>query len=478
MAPGAVPRRRTPLLEGPLLLAFAWWCLTLGLFLYKSYNVSMFGRYSIVWFTFACLNLAGVFAATVTALRSYRRRKPKPPGGLPLQSLAAASWGVSLLTEYPSDPGRVISMLSGQVLGATQPAGVVLEYVALVFVVLALGRFLAGFTARAGARRAAAGAVMILVVGLLLAEGGVRAINTWHPRTQEAPTKPSWMWLSRYVRHNALGYRDRDVALRPDPAEYRILLLGDSITFGWGIRDPRDRFGERLETALDGAAARRRVRVINAAIGGYDSEDELKVARDLVPRLRPDLVLLIYVFNEIQHLAQAPVHPAFRPSSLAARFSPHRVLMLNSHFFDQALLLWRAWTWTGSQYDDFFLDAYRNEGLVRRHLDAVKRIEAVSTAYGATFRIAPFDLFPDERYRERYARFVSALGARALPVWSMQDVFDGHPYRALLVNHRDRHPNELAHRLFASQLTPRVAGIVSAAQAGRRTSNQLRAEWR
>lgn len=478
MAPGTVPRRRTPVLEGALLLVFTWWCLTLGLFLYKSYNVSMFGRYSIVWFTFACLNLAGVVAATVMALRSYRRRKPEAPGGLPLLSLAAATWGVSLLTQYPVDRGQIAFLLWGQVLGATRPAGVVLESVALVFVVLALGRLLAGITARGGAGRAAARAGMILVVGLLLAEGGVRAINIWHPRTQEAPTKPSWMWHARYVRNNDLGYRDRDVALRPGPAEYRILLLGDSITFGWGIRDTRDRFGERLETALDGGRGRRRVRVINAAIGGYDSEHELKVARDLVPRLRPNLVLLIYVFNDLEHLAQAPVHPALRPPSVATRFSPHRLLMLNSHFFDQALLLWRAWTWTSPSRGDFYLSAYRDEDLIRRHLDVVERIEAASTAYGATFRIAPFDLFPDERYRERYARFVTALEARALPVWSMQDVFDGHPYRALVVNHRDRHPNELAHRLFASQLTPRVAGIASAAQAGRRTSNQLRTEWR
>src|SRR2546426_7316948 len=69
------------------------------------------------------------------------------------------------------------------------------------------------------------------------------------------------------VRINSLGFRDREVVL-PKPAEvFRILAVGDSVTFGFGV-DLAETYVKQLEGRLTPlAGGGRRVEVVNAGLG-------------------------------------------------------------------------------------------------------------------------------------------------------------------------------------------------------------------
>ncbi|MFH0944618.1 MAG: GDSL-type esterase/lipase family protein, partial [Planctomycetota bacterium] len=100
--------------------------------------------------------------------------------------------------------------------------------------------------------------------------------------------------------HNSLGLRGPE--LDPDPASrlFRILLLGDSNTYGWGV--PFDQtFGQVAERLLnDRLATRRRIEVIDAGFVGYNSGDAEALYRSLEERVRPDLVLLVWFVNDLE----------------------------------------------------------------------------------------------------------------------------------------------------------------------------------
>ncbi|HEB53493.1 MAG TPA: hypothetical protein ENI87_09590, partial [bacterium] len=49
------------------------------------------------------------------------------------------------------------------------------------------------------------------------------------------------------LRTNSLGLRGPDVAVPKPPGTFRIVMLGDSVTFGWGV-DDEVTFARRLET--------------------------------------------------------------------------------------------------------------------------------------------------------------------------------------------------------------------------------------
>ncbi len=107
------------------------------------------------------------------------------------------------------------------------------------------------------------------------------------------------------VKINNLGLRDREITVKADD-ELRILVLGDSVTFGWGVR-ARDSFPEQLEQAI----ARNHpgpVNVINSGVGGYNTEQQASFARLMTDDLQPDLLVLLYVTNDIE-INEPPFDP-------------------------------------------------------------------------------------------------------------------------------------------------------------------------
>jgi hypothetical protein len=106
-----------------------------------------------------------------------------------------------------------------------------------------------------------------------------------------APNQEGFVWMggntfpSPPIHINQLGLRGDDVV--PGDARRRILLLGDSHTFGVGVRDDQT-FGAVLERALGSDT----VHVINAGVPGFGIFQMAALFRRLAPLLRPDVVIV------------------------------------------------------------------------------------------------------------------------------------------------------------------------------------------
>ena len=96
------------------------------------------------------------------------------------------------------------------------------------------------------------------------------------------------------VRTNSLGLRDQEYDLTDDTAT-RILLLGDSFTFGFGL-DTERIFGTLLETLLNQGPGR--FFVINAGVSNWGTLQEFLYARDHFELFRPDVVVLTFCGND------------------------------------------------------------------------------------------------------------------------------------------------------------------------------------
>ena len=101
-----------------------------------------------------------------------------------------------------------------------------------------------------------------------------------------------------HVRVNAQGLRGPDVPYAPAPDTFRILVLGDSFTFGAQV-DEDETFVVRLGHHLRKAAARsgweqREIETINAGVDGWSTVDEVAWLRAEGVRYEPDLVILMF----------------------------------------------------------------------------------------------------------------------------------------------------------------------------------------
>ncbi len=145
-----------------------------------------------------------------------------------------------------------------------------------------------------------------LVAGLLIMEWGVRALapqalvrgyNIPDPElgTYMAPsvhyTDPYSFEGPYEVRTNAMGFRmDEEVSTSPD--RLRVMVYGDSFTFGWGL-DIQDTYFRALKTIAE--TANPRLQLLNAAVGGYGTGHVKKLMARHIPAIEP--AAIVYFFN-------------------------------------------------------------------------------------------------------------------------------------------------------------------------------------
>jgi lysophospholipase L1-like esterase len=99
---------------------------------------------------------------------------------------------------------------------------------------------------------------------------------------------------------NSLGYRDREHSLAKPAGTYRIVVIGDSVAAGLHVERNEDIFAPLLEQQLNRAGLH--AEVINLAVSGYNTQQEVETLRDKGLAYHPDLVLLAYTMSSREHL--------------------------------------------------------------------------------------------------------------------------------------------------------------------------------
>jgi hypothetical protein len=104
--------------------------------------------------------------------------------------------------------------------------------------------------------------------------------------------------FSVHVHTDGSGFRATPAAPATGPA-LRILVVGDSFAFGWGVED-KETFAAVLARELGRV---RPVEVINAGVPGYGPDQYWLFLRERGFALAPDLVLLAECGNDVDDLA-------------------------------------------------------------------------------------------------------------------------------------------------------------------------------
>lgn len=99
------------------------------------------------------------------------------------------------------------------------------------------------------------------------------------------------------VRINSHGYRDLERTLEKPPGTWRIAVLGDSVTFGWGVR-LEDVFTQRIEKRFNQRPDRYTYEVLNFGVPAYNTAQEVADFEAHGLAYDPDVVLLIFVDND------------------------------------------------------------------------------------------------------------------------------------------------------------------------------------
>jgi len=246
------------------------------------------------------------------------------------------------------------------------------------------------------------------------------------------------------VRTNADGLRDRDYSFERKPGTTRILMLGDSLTFGWGV-PAEATYSKRLERSLNAAGLA--VEVINTGVGNYNTAMEVAYFLERGIRYKPDIVVLNYFINDAE-----PV-PGYDTNILS------RNLRAYVYFAARLGLALRQLDAAGmTDWHDYYRSLYdeaRNPGGFAAVEAAVARLAAYCREHGIALHLVNY---PELRTLDPYpfaavdARLAALAARHGLPFLNLLDAVRGQEPAALWVTPPDPHPSALAHDLFAQAL--------------------------
>jgi len=116
-----------------------------------------------------------------------------------------------------------------------------------------------------------------IVIGLGLSAVGLEvAARVTKPGGAIATTAERVNYASH--EHDAAGFHDREHSLRKPPGVHRLIVLGDSFTMGEWV--PLDElFVTRLERSLNARPGGGSVELVNLALGGMDTTQEVALLR-------------------------------------------------------------------------------------------------------------------------------------------------------------------------------------------------------
>ena len=154
-------------------------------------------------------------------------------------------------------------------------------------------------------------AASLPVAAVLLLEGALRLVGfgasylRWDRNTRWS-LEPGWRGpgpdlphvpLAYRLRVNAGGFRGGEVAPEKLPGVLRYAALGDSVTFGFGVRE-EEAFPEVAAARLAARAGGREMEAVNAGVPGFTSLQGLRHLESRVLPLRPDLVTVLFGWND------------------------------------------------------------------------------------------------------------------------------------------------------------------------------------
>ena len=107
-------------------------------------------------------------------------------------------------------------------------------------------------------------------------------------------------WMAKNYTVNSWGHRsDQEYMLEKPEGEFRVLVLGDSMTAGLGIKNVKNTYPKKLEYYLNEKLDVPKFKIINAGHPAWSTDNELFDLFANGFKFQPDMVILGYFHNDI-----------------------------------------------------------------------------------------------------------------------------------------------------------------------------------
>ncbi|MFH2001266.1 MAG: SGNH/GDSL hydrolase family protein [Planctomycetota bacterium] len=254
---------------------------------------------------------------------------------------------------------------------------------------------------------------------------------------------------------NSIGWRDEEHEQVKTPGVYRILALGDSYTFGQGVRLEQiciKQITRRLANDLPGQG----FEGINAGLSAYNTGNERKLLAEKGVLYGPDLVIVNFVPNDLEE-------DVFHTGPKVVFYTEYT----NTYMTPDALCSYSyLWSWMRQQY----LRSVRGGAYIQQCLGCFQENSAkwllCKQSLEGIFRLCkknnilclvaiwPFyiDLDGDYLFQPIHDLVSELCKVEGIHVIDLREIYKEFNGPELWVHPMDQHPNEMAHKMAADAI--------------------------
>lgn len=250
------------------------------------------------------------------------------------------------------------------------------------------------------------------------------------------------------LQTNSLGirsYREYDI---PKPANViRILVLGDSITLGWGV-SYNDTYPKVLESLLNNGS--RKIEVINTGVGNYNTVSELLALKKFMD-LDPDMIILGFYINDLEKLdTPSKIGYVIKSNSYTYAFLYDKVVNTYYNVFND--------------YKNFYSELYKEGPLKDTANSALIEMIEIANNKSIPFvlvNIPELHNLESNEFPEVQEFLQDIVKEHPEVVYiDLFDSFKGEEPTTLWVSLEDSHPNAKGHKIIAQEIYKVVANLL------------------
>lgn len=270
------------------------------------------------------------------------------------------------------------------------------------------------------------------------------------------------------VTVNSTGLRDRDIPYEKPSGKKRILILGDSVAFGYGV-EMEETFAKQWEKWL-GEKQPHTWEIINSGVPAYTTEQEARWFEVEGLRYQPDAVVVAYVMNDPEE-----THPLRQDGNLdrieidafyqkMAELIPKPILPFTEYSrLSKFINRWLSyahpnWKTLHEELTRYFCQDIFNQPGWQKCQNAFLRLRdrcrdenifLLTVIYPTMYRLHSRGEHPFTPHYEKIQQFLDRNG---IPCVLPLDDYLGQSVDAMRAYADDPHPSAESHRIFARRL--------------------------
>ena len=274
-------------------------------------------------------------------------------------------------------------------------------------------------------------------------------------------------WMAKNYTVNSWGHRsDQEYMLEKPEGKFRVLVLGDSMTAGLGIKNVKNTYPKKLEYYLNEKLEVPKFEIINTGHPAWSTDNELFDLFVNGFKFQPDMVILGYYHNDIPR-------PDFfscdaGKDELISDNGPLKKLLKQSHLYKFVnLKINRLLEKIGNKpkFTDCIKAAYSSIGwdMLKVYLDAIN-MACVIRNVKLVIGVIPLMYQLDDNYPipEVHSKIMGYCKERSIECIDFyEDGFKGLDEKSLIISENDRHLNADGAEVVAHAIYKKLEPLLS-----------------